>query len=64
MCRVAISTGAGNDVFSGRGGAFAASHLAGSPLSSLSAVSMSLTVFVLAIWGFADNWLRPRAQRA
>jgi len=27
-------------------------------------LSMSLTVFVLAIWGFADNWLRPRAQRA
>jgi hypothetical protein len=19
-----------------------------------------LTMFVLAIWGFADNWLRPR----
>jgi hypothetical protein len=25
-------------------------------------LSMSFTVFVLAIWGFADNWLRPRAQ--
>jgi hypothetical protein len=25
-------------------------------------LSMSITVFVLAIWGFADNWLRPRAQ--
>ncbi len=25
-------------------------------------LSMSITVFVLAIWGFADNWLRPRTQ--
>jgi hypothetical protein len=25
-------------------------------------LSMSVTVFVLAIWGFADNWLRPRTQ--
>ncbi|MGH8177918.1 MAG: hypothetical protein ACREV5_16810 [Steroidobacter sp.] len=25
-------------------------------------LSMSVTVFVLAVWGFADNWLRPRAQ--
>lgn len=24
-------------------------------------LSMSITVLVLAIWGFADNWLRPRA---
>jgi hypothetical protein len=23
-------------------------------------LSMTLTMFVLAIWGFADNWLRPR----
>lgn len=23
-------------------------------------VSMSITVFALAVWGFADNWLRPR----
>jgi hypothetical protein len=23
-------------------------------------LSMMLTMFVLAIWGFADNWLRPR----
>jgi hypothetical protein len=22
--------------------------------------SMMLTMFVLALWGFADNWLRPR----
>jgi hypothetical protein len=26
-------------------------------------LSMSVTVFVLALWGFADNWLRPRAQQ-
>lgn len=25
-------------------------------------LSMSITVVVLAIWGFADNWLRPRVQ--
>jgi hypothetical protein len=25
-------------------------------------LSTSITVFVLALWGFADNWLRPRAQ--
>jgi len=25
-------------------------------------LSMSITVLVLAIWGFADNWLRPRTQ--
>lgn len=25
-------------------------------------LSMSVTVFVLAVWGFADNWLRPRTQ--
>jgi hypothetical protein len=25
-------------------------------------LSMSLTVFVLAIWGFADNWSRGRTQ--
>lgn len=25
-------------------------------------LSMSVTVLVLAIWGFADNWLRPRRQ--
>jgi hypothetical protein len=23
-------------------------------------LSMMVTMFVLAIWGFADNWLRPR----
>lgn len=27
-------------------------------------LSMSVTVFALALWGFADNWLRPKAQRA
>jgi hypothetical protein len=27
-------------------------------------LSTSLTVFVLGIWGFADNWLRPRTQSA
>lgn len=27
-------------------------------------LSMSITVFVLAIWGFADNWLRPRTSQA
>jgi hypothetical protein len=27
-------------------------------------ISTSITVFVLALWGFADNWLRPRPQRA
>jgi hypothetical protein len=27
-------------------------------------LSMSITVVVLAIWGFADNWLRPRAHAA
>lgn len=27
-------------------------------------LSMSVTVLVLAIWGFADNWLRPRVQHA
>jgi hypothetical protein len=27
-------------------------------------LSMSVTVFVLAVWGFADNWLRPKAQGA
>lgn len=26
-------------------------------------LSTSVTVFVLAIWGFADNWTRPRAQQ-
>lgn len=26
-------------------------------------LSMSITVFILAIWGFADNWLRPRASQ-
>lgn len=25
-------------------------------------LSMSVTVLILAVWGFADNWLRPRAQ--
>lgn len=25
-------------------------------------LSMSVTVFVLAIWGFVDNWLRPKTQ--
>lgn len=25
-------------------------------------LSMSVTVFILALWGFADNWLRPRAR--
>ncbi len=25
-------------------------------------ISTSITVIVLAIWGFADNWLRPRTQ--
>jgi hypothetical protein len=25
-------------------------------------LSMSVTVFALAIWGFADNWLRPKTQ--
>jgi len=25
-------------------------------------LSMSVTVLVLALWGFADNWLRPKAQ--
>lgn len=27
-------------------------------------ISTSITVFALALWGFADNWLRPRPQRA
>jgi hypothetical protein len=27
-------------------------------------LSMSITVFVLALWGFADNWLRRRAPAA
>ncbi len=27
-------------------------------------LSMSVTVFILALWGFADNWLRPGQQRA
>ncbi|HLS80722.1 MAG TPA: hypothetical protein VK025_04910 [Steroidobacter sp.] len=27
-------------------------------------LSTSITVFVLAIWGFADNWLRPRVGQA
>ncbi len=27
-------------------------------------LSMSVTVFILAVWGFADNWARQRAQRA
>lgn len=27
-------------------------------------LSTSITVFVLALWGFADNWLRPRTHRA
>ena len=27
-------------------------------------LSMSITVVVLAIWGFADNWLRPRVHAA
>lgn len=27
-------------------------------------LSMSVTVLVLAIWGFADNWLAPRRQTA
>lgn len=27
-------------------------------------LSTSITVLVLALWGFADNWLRPRTQRA
>lgn len=27
-------------------------------------LSTSITVFVLAVWGFADNWLKPRAQSA
>lgn len=27
-------------------------------------LSMSITVFALAIWGFADNWLRPKAPAA
>lgn len=27
-------------------------------------LSMSVTVLVLAIWGFADNWLRPKGQAA
>ena len=27
-------------------------------------LSMSITVLVLAIWGFADNWLRPRTRQA
>jgi hypothetical protein len=26
-------------------------------------LSMSITVFILAIWGFADNWSRPRTHR-
>jgi hypothetical protein len=25
-------------------------------------LSMSVTVLALAVWGFADNWLRPKAQ--
>lgn len=25
-------------------------------------LSTSITVFVLAVWGFADNWMRPRAS--
>jgi hypothetical protein len=27
-------------------------------------LSMSVTVFILAIWGFVDNWLRPRVPAA
>ena len=27
-------------------------------------LSTSITVFILAVWGYADNWLRPRAQSA
>jgi hypothetical protein len=27
-------------------------------------LSTSITVFILAVWGYADNWLRPRAQGA
>jgi hypothetical protein len=27
-------------------------------------LSMSVTVFALAVWGFADNWLRLKAQNA
>ncbi|HEX2493613.1 MAG TPA: hypothetical protein VHK24_07540 [Steroidobacter sp.] len=27
-------------------------------------LSMSITVFILAVWGFADNWLRPKARIA
>jgi hypothetical protein len=27
-------------------------------------LSTSIAVFILGLWGFADNWLRPRAQRA
>lgn len=40
-----ISLGAGNDSFSGRGGAFAASHLAAAALTSLAAASAPLTVY-------------------
>ena len=28
------------------------------------AIVLSITVFVLALWGFADNWLRPKAPAA
>lgn len=27
-------------------------------------LSTSITVFILAIWGFADNWLRPRVRHS
>jgi hypothetical protein len=27
-------------------------------------LSTSITVFILAVWGYADNWLRPRTQGA
>jgi Ca2+-binding RTX toxin-like protein len=41
---VAISMGAGADTFSAAGGALTASHLIGSTLTTLSAVSMALTI--------------------
>jgi Ca2+-binding RTX toxin-like protein len=40
-----VSTGAGNDTFSGRGGALTASHLAGAPVTSLAAVAAPMTVY-------------------
>ena len=41
---VAISLGGGSDTFTGQGGAFVASHLAGSSLTTLAAVTTDLTI--------------------